>query len=261
MDKKLLHYSLQGSGHKTVVLLHGFCESKSIWEHLIPTLSNNFKVISIDLPGFGGSDVCQSTPSIEYFAKEVQQLLVHLKISYCTLVGHSLGGYVALAFAEMYPQYLQGLVLFHSSAIADSEDKKVNRNKTIEFVKTHGAAAFVATLIPSLFKESNRKHFATTIAQLVAEAATIAPQAIIDASIAMRDRTDRTQVLKEIKVPVLYIVGKADEAIPLKISLEQCHIAPLAYAYFLSESGHMGMVEETNNCSATLSQFILICQK
>ena len=258
MENNFLNYTSQGSG-SAVVLLHGFCESKSIWESFIPAFGQDFTFISIDLPGFGGSNLCHTIPSMENFAKEVYRLLEHLKVTKCTLIGHSLGGYVALAFAELYPQYLNGLVMFHSSAFADSEDKKANRNKTIEFVKTHGSAAFVNTLIPSLFKESNRKQLASDIARLIAEASAIAPQAIIDASAAMRDRVDRTHVLKEINVPVLYVVGKADEAIPLKTSLEQCHLASQAYSYFLSNTAHMGMIEEVDNCTRAINYFLFYC--
>lgn len=259
MDNKLLNYSLQGNG-SAIVLLHGFCESKSIWEQIIPIWSKTFTVISIDLPGFGGSEICQGQPSMEQYASDVKKILLHLHISSCTIIGHSLGGYVALAFAELFSQYLKGLVMFHSSAFADSEEKKANRNKTIEFVKTHGTAAFVTTLIPSLFKESNRKLFAIYINELIAEASEINPQAIIDAAIAMRDRADRSEVLNGLHIPVLYVVGKADEAIPMKSSLEQCHLAKDAHAYFLSNSGHMGMIEEVKNCGKTILQFLELCQ-
>ena len=253
----MLSYQLQGEG-KAVVLLHGFCESKHVWHNIVADLSKIFKVISIDLPGFGESELCSDKPSIENFARSVQDVLIHLQVESSVLIGHSMGGYVALALAELFPSNIQGLILFHSSATADNEEKKDKRNKSIEFVKNQGSDSFVQMLLPTLFKEDNKTVFASELAQLIAQGSIILPQAIIDALTAMRDRKDRTEILKNVEFPVLYIIGKFDAAIPLQTSLEQCHLAKDSQAYFLSESGHMGMIEEPSKSARVILNFLMV---
>lgn len=253
----MLSYQIQGEG-KTVVLLHGFCESKHVWQNIVAGFSKFFKVITIDLPGFGESELCLDTPSMENFAIRVQEVLIHLQVESSILIGHSMGGYVALALAELFPTSIQGLIMFHSSATADDAEKKEKRNKSIEFVKNQGSEAFVRMLLPTLFKEDNKTVFSSELTQLIDQGTTISPQAIIDGLTAMRDRKDRTVILKNLNFPVLYIIGKFDDAIPLETSLEQCHLAKDSQANFLSESGHMGMIEEPAKSINIILNFLMV---
>lgn len=253
----MLSYQLQGEG-KTVVLLHGFCESKDVWHNIVGDLGKFFKVITIDLPGFGESELSSATPSIENFAIGVQELLIHLQVESSVLIGHSMGGYVALAFAELYPTSIKGLILFHSSATADNAEKKDKRNKSIDFVKNQGSEAYVRMLLPTLFKDNNKTIFASDLDQLIEQGSKISPQAIIDGLSAMRDRKDRTEILKNVNFPILYIIGKFDAAIPLHTSLEQCHLAKDSQANFLSESGHMGMMEEPAKSIKIILNFLMV---
>ena len=128
----LIKTTIDTGGNKPVlVFLHGFCENKQIWEQFTQPLQANYRLILIDLPGFGDNTVPRPDYTMESGAVYVREVLTSLAIQKCVLIGHSMGGYVGLAFAEKYPELLLGLVLFHSSALPDSAEKKENRNKTI----------------------------------------------------------------------------------------------------------------------------------
>ncbi|TAH25804.1 MAG: alpha/beta hydrolase [Cytophagales bacterium] len=260
MDKSLLSYHIQGTG-STVVFLHGFCEDKSIWEAFSNYLSSQYQVISIDLPGFGASPNSNEFNSIPSIAHQIKILLDALKIYSCILVGHSLGGYVALEFAESYPDNTHGLCLFHSTAFADSDEKKNNRNKAIEFIKKNGTYPFIKNLLPSLFSMANQEKYKNEISDLIEKAKQILPETLIRTSEAMRDRADKIEFIKKYPHPILYIVGKEDQAIPLESSIAQIHLAQQAHTLFLSNISHMGMLEAHEQTVHTLEAFLFICNK
>ena len=146
-----ISYNDSGDGYP-IVFLHGFCESKNLWEVFVAMLSVKYRIISIDLPGFGQSPIIENKePSIDVFSESVFNLLKELNISECIIIGHSFGGYVALSFAENYPNLLGGLGLFHSTSLEDSPQKKENREKAITFIQKYGTEKFVTNLFPALF--------------------------------------------------------------------------------------------------------------
>ncbi|MEM9980897.1 MAG: alpha/beta fold hydrolase [Bacteroidota bacterium] len=146
-----LSYTTTGKG-APVILIHGFCESKAIWESFVPTLAEKHQVIALDLGGFGESANLLPTPvTIEALASQVYDLLQSLAIQQATFVAHSLGGYVSLALAEKHPSLFAGLCLFHSTALADTEEKKATRNKVIAFVQKVGVAKYMQSFVASLF--------------------------------------------------------------------------------------------------------------
>ena len=210
-----LSYSDTGQGD-VVVLLHGFCESRALWNDFENFLSQKYRVICPDLPGYGESRLEVSHVSMDYFAEEVKELLDTLSIDKFTMIGHSLGGYVTLAFAEKHPEQLKGMGLFHSSAYADTEQKKENRNKTIKFIEENGVDNFASSLIPPLFDHSTREKHGYEINSLIKIARNTDPLAVIETCKAMRDRPDRTSVLEGIQVPVMFIIGKEDGAVPFE---------------------------------------------
>ena len=148
-----LHYSLQGKG-KTIVLLHGFMESLNLWKYFTRRLSSGFRVLSIDLPGHGLSENIRKVHSMELMADTVNAVLKELGIASCHMVGHSMGGYVSLAFAERYPRKLKGLTLFHSHAMADSAEARKNRDRAIKLV-SQDKIGYVQNFFPLLFAEQN----------------------------------------------------------------------------------------------------------
>jgi pimeloyl-ACP methyl ester carboxylesterase len=239
----------------TLVFLHGFCESKELWNDLISKLPEKFHCVALNLPGYGENLETVEDYSMEAMAEAVHDELKKLHIKKFILVGHSLGGYVSLAFAEKYPKMLQGLCLFHSSALPDSEEKKANRNKTIEFVKKHGVDLFMDSFVAPLFAPENRGKCKKDIEKLIKIGKATPEESIIKTLRAMRDRKKRLKVLKEATFPVLFIAGKVDGAVPLEATLEQCHLPNNSTTVFLGGTAHMGMFERPYETRKSLEKF------
>ncbi len=249
MEKTIQHldsnisYSVEGAG-ETLVLLHGFCEDKNIWNEFKRPLLSNTKIICIDLPGFGKSLPGKNHSSIELRAEAVLAVLNKEQIEKCYLLGHSMGGYVALSFAEKYSGRLKGIGLFHSSCFADDELKKETRKKVAEFVLKNGSRAFADQLFPTLFAPEFAENHKALISALEEKAATIPEQSIANSSLAMAERKDLSIILKQTILPVLLIIGAKDLAIPLERSLMMAHLPNSAIICLLEQSAHMGMLEE-----------------
>jgi pimeloyl-ACP methyl ester carboxylesterase len=248
-----------GGTGPALVFLHGFCESKAIWQDFVTPLTADYRVILIDLPGFGGNDAPRDDYSMESGAAAVQQVLADLQLEKSLVIGHSMGGYVALALAEKYPQLLAGLVLFHSSALADTEEKKDNRNKTIAFIHKQGVDKFMDTFVAPLFYEGNREAKKDAIALLTQIGKQSPEPAILGALAGMRDRQDRSQVLKTVDFPVMIIAGKQDPAVALEQTLQQCHLPQESHTLFLDQTGHMGMFEKPRETLLALQGFATRC--
>ncbi|EJF10660.1 alpha/beta fold hydrolase [Pontibacter sp. BAB1700] len=247
-------YTDHGSGDP-IVFLHGFCESTAVWDDFANPLQQKFRTVALDLPGFGNNTQGRADYSMESMADYVKEQLEQLGVKKCILVGHSMGGYVSMAFAEKYGNLLSGLCLFHSSALPDTDEKKENRNKTIEFVEKHGVEKFMQSFIEPLFYSENRDRLKKEIA-LMKEIGTATPQESVTQGLAaMRDRKQRTDVLAAAKFPVLFIFGKDDGAVPLDKALEQCHLPDNSMVYFLGKTGHMGMFERTYETRKALEKF------
>ncbi|GEO05316.1 alpha/beta hydrolase [Adhaeribacter aerolatus] len=245
-----------GGNDKVLVFLHGFLESKEIWLEYTKPLQQDYRVILLDLPGHGENNAPREKYSMDDNAAFVQQALQSLNIKQCILIGHSMGGYTAMAFAERYPELLSGVVMFHSSALPDTEEKKENRNKTIDFIQKHGVEKFMDTFVAPLFYEGNRQKNQAAIQQLTETGKKVAPEAIIGTVKAMRDRPDRIKVLSTINFPFLFIAGKQDTAVTLEQTLQQCHLPKTAYTLFLEQTGHMGMFERPHETLAAIKGFV-----
>jgi len=259
---KKIFYRLEGKG-KPVLLVHGFAEDGKVWNKQVEVLKEKNLLIIPDLPGSGSSEMLDEKTSIEDYAEVVKALadetiLINKVESNGTfsIIGHSMGGYITLAFAEMYPHLLNSFGLFHSSAFADSEEKKTTRKKGIAFIQKNGTEPFIKTSVPNLFSEETKKEKPELVSQLFNIAKTISPQALIQYSNAMIARPDRTFVLKGSSKPVLLIAGKNDSAVPLPASLEQMSMAPISVTHILQHSAHMGMWEEVALSNSFLSNFL-----
>ncbi len=246
-------YIQRGEG-LPLVFLHGFCEDSSVWSDFLTSFKTEH-IICIDLPGFGKS-ASQKHCSIREMASMVNSVLEDIDISACILLGHSMGGYVALEFAKHHPEKLAGLCLFHSQPYADSETKKENRRKSIDFIKKNGAVYFVKQLIPKLFAPQFGSESSLTISKLVFTASQFQSEGIINGIQAMIDRNDNQAVLKKIDSPVLFIVGEEDTAIPNENSLSQLVSPDIASIHILKGVGHMGMFEAQQPCTNIVKGFI-----
>ena len=287
-QSSLISYRIEGKG-KAVLLLHGFGEEGSIWDQQVLFLKDHCLLIIPDLPGSGGSErlslesgvrsgelekkntnqnttLSSQTPdsrlltpdyiSIDDYADCIKALLVQEGISSCTLLGHSMGGYICLAFAEKYPNLLNGFGLIHSTAFADSEEKKQLREKAIEIIETYGPHSFLRNTIPNLFGSGFKKLYPQKINTLIEAAAQFSKESLQQYYKAMMFRPDRSQILLSNRLPILFVAGKEDIAVPFPDILKQASLPNISYLCILENSGHMGMWEETEKLNETLLDFI-----
>ena len=201
-------YSDEGSG-KVIVLLHGFLENSKMWQYLEPTLAIYFRVICIDLLGHGKSESVGYVHTMEEMADAVYEVLQHLQIEKATFIGHSMGGYVSLAFIDLYPNLVDGLVLLNSTSYADSEERKANRDRAILAVK-HNYKAAISMSIANLFSEENRGKLVEEINWAKEEALQTPLQGIVAAQEGMKARVDRERLLHNTSFPKLLILGQKD---------------------------------------------------
>lgn len=252
-----IHYLYNEKKGRPLLLIHGFAEDSGIWRRQIEALENDYRLIVPDLPGSGASPKSIAKPDMEYFASLIYQLLLQEEDAFpCTMIGHSMGGYITLAFAEAYSNSLQAWGLFHSTAFADTEAKKESRKKSIEFIQRNGAAAFIAQSTPGLFAASFREQHAGLVQQTVNDYTNFLPEVLVSYYEAMMQRPDRTQLLKNTKVPVLFVAGMEDQAVPLADSLAQCHWPSVSYVLILEAVAHMGMLEASEKCNQFISKFL-----
>lgn len=266
-----LFYRVTGKG-RPVVLIHGFGEDGTIWDKQVAVLKDHYQLIIPDLPGSGKSDLIPDM-SIEGMA-EIIKLILEAENSSANelrsplqgaegaegavLLGHSMGGYISLAFAEKYPEVLSSFGLVHSSAFADSEEKKAARLKSIEFIRKKGAYEFLKSVIPGLFLsgQTGSKPVDPYIKELVEKGRQFTDEALTRYYQAMIARPDRTQVLKTFTGPILFIIGEQDKAVPMEDSLKQCYLPHRSHIHILRKSAHMGMHEESEKTNNILLEFL-----
>jgi len=252
-EKKLV-YHVKGKG-KAVMLIHGFGEKSDVWNNQVEFLKDTFRIIVPDIPGSGESEL-QDDMSMEGMAESIKGILDAEKISRCVIIGHSMGGYILLAFAEKYFSYLEGFGLFHSTGFADSEEKKATRRKGIEFINEHGGFTFLENTTPNLFSPVTHNRQPELIDKQIQTLNNFSVAALVSYYEGMINRPDRTAILRNSTSPVLFIAGKYDNAVPLPDILKQCHLPSLSYIHILENSGHMGMLEETDKANQILKNFL-----
>ncbi len=234
-----IHYTIKGKG-SCIVLLHGFLLGSYIWIDLVPILSEKNKVIIIDLPGHGKSGCIAETHTMELMAEVVNSILEKNNIEQASFIGHSMGGYISLAFAEKYKSKIKTLVLLNSTTKDDSPERKINRERAIKIIK-HNKEAFINMAITSLFPEKNKKQFISEIELFTKEALHFPTKGIIAAIKGMKNRIDRTSVLKSFKGKKYLICGENDPIVPFS---EVKKIAIKSNTTLKNvESGHMSVNE------------------
>ncbi|BAV04197.1 Pimeloyl-ACP methyl ester carboxylesterase [Filimonas lacunae] len=252
-----LSYTKNGTG-PVVVLLHGFGEDSTIWDEQVSYLQQHCQVIVPDIPGSGASAPLHSQPesNIEDYAAAIYALLQHEQVTSCTFLGHSMGGYITLAMAEKYPAIINGFGMVHSTAFADSDEKKANRQRGIEMMEQYGGAAFLKTTIPNLFGADYKAKNTDKINSLIEKSTAFSTLSLQQYYHAMMIRPDRTSVLKNSPVPVLFIMGTEDVAAPFNDVLKQSSLPNSSYIHVLKQVGHMGMWEATATVNSYLLHFI-----
>lgn len=239
-QQKKVCYTDQGNG-PALVLIHGFMESKFIWERFAASLQESFRVICIDLPGHGDTEWSAEVYPLNIQAECIQTVLNAAGVEKCVIIGHSMGGYVVLQFAQQYPEMIQGFGLFHSQAAADSEHTKEFRDRTIVALNSNHTA-FVTQFVPDLFATGNAEKFPREVETLVAGAKNMKTGSIIASQIGMRDRESLLPVLENATCPVMFILGKYDTKANIPKVLAQSLI-PNHSEVLVIPSGHMGFYE------------------
>lgn len=247
-------YRTMGNG-SPVVLLHGFCESNKIWGVFANLLSQRCKLFIPDLPGFGASQLPPTPVSIDQVGEIMWQWLDSIDVKMPVIVGHSLGGYVSLAMTHQRPEATAGFCLFHSTAKADTPEKKQNRDKVIASVNKNGVGPFIETFVPGLFFDKD----SPSIKDVYEIAYGTKAETLVAYAAAMRDRPDRRKVLDDFDKPVLMIAGEKDEVIPLETLMDQAIRLRKGRLSILSDTGHMGMLESTNRSVEIVTQFVGAC--
>lgn len=247
-----IDYTASGKG-TAVVLLHGFLENQTMWQYLAPVLATKYRVITIDLLGHGNTDCLGYVHTMEDQADMVHHVLHELKIRKSVLIGHSMGGYVALAFAELYPDNVKGLVLLNSTSRADSDERKLNRDRAIAAVKQN-YTAFVRMSIANLFSEENREKLAETIENVKLEALKTPLQGIVAALEGMKIRNDREVLLHFGPYPIALILGKKDGVLPYDDNVTQVENTRVQLTTF--PDGHMSHLENQKALEKTIVSFL-----
>ncbi len=246
-----IHHQERGKGYP-IILIHGFCESLEIWNQVTEILSVNYRAVAIDLPGFGKSKPLASPFTVDDVAQAVGIFLKsELGIEECIVMGHSLGGYVTLALAEQDPKLVKAFGLIHSTAYADTEERKAARLKVVEFVKAHGVKAFIDSFIPPLFADKSNPQ----IPAVIQMAGDTSLQTVIDYTLAMRGRPDRTDLISRTNKSLLFLAGTEDSVIPVETVNQQAKSVSRAVVTVLQHVGHMGMIEASEKTAHHIGDF------
>jgi pimeloyl-ACP methyl ester carboxylesterase len=254
-----LAYYDQGKGEQTILLIHGFGEDHAIWKNQIEFLSSHYRVIAPNLPGVHCKPLAlhhSQAPNIRMYVEVLHELMHHLHIEQYYIVGHSMGGYIGLSFADYYVNHVQGLLLFHSTTYEDNEAKKTSRMKVAEFIQEWGVSKYLETATPNLFGDAFKKTNPGIIQNVIDSGSGISQEAMIQFVFAMRNRKAMTHLLQQHTIPVWMIVGDADLAVPIQDSLEQIKLLPSSNCLVLNNVGHMGMFEGTDQVNEFIHQCI-----
>ena len=251
----MLHHEISGNGKKPLVLLHGFMENTTIWDEMEAHLSKDFTLIKIDLPGHGKYKVYQEIHTVELMAEKVKEVIDALKLEKINLLGHSLGGYVSLAFAEKFPEILESMTLFFSTTVADDDEKKQIRKRSIAVIDEN-FETFVKTSIPNLFSNNEKDILEGKIELAKNIAKSTDKEGVKAAQLGMAERPDRTEILENLDAKILIIAGKYDNAVKtenlLKVIPDKTNIKT-----YVLDCGHNGHWEKPTICAEIINTELL----
>lgn len=256
-----IRYFTLGDAGEPIVFLHGFCEHAGIWHNFVERFAEKHQVIGMDLLGHTpNAEVPDDTKfTLDDMADRVVMLLEHLNVLCATVIGHSMGGYVALNLLKRYPDYLSGLGLFHSTPYPDDEEKKNNRNRMITILKEGRKAQFIELQMNKLTDEQGWQKIGKAKQDEVFDMMfSIHHNGMIAALEAMRDRKSSVDILRGTPIPILFILGKRDTIIPIS-SLQDVLTAPLyAYTHVIQDAAHLGMIENPDACYSAIKDFMKV---
>lgn len=259
IDGREVHYRDEGRNNReTLVLLHGFLQNLDVWTPYTLHFMRELRVITIDLPGHGYTECFSDVHSMDFMARVVKSVLEEVGVQKCVMVGHSMGGYVALAFADQFPYSLCGLGLLHSHALADTPEKKEERNRICEEVK-HNRPGYIVGFLPTLFDDSRRMGMAQEIKDLQDECLETSENGIVAAQRGMAMRPSRLDLLARIDIPVLSVFGKNDTRLPVELAVSQAMEPKRSEILLLDKVAHMAHMEESEYVRQRLLNFVHTC--
>jgi len=247
-----INYNTSGKG-EPLVFLHGFLENASMWNQIIPFFCDDYQCITIDLLGHGDTECLGYIHTMEDMAEMVKAVLVHLGVENASLIGHSMGGYAALAYIDLFPNLTTRLVLLNSTAVSDNEDRKLNRTRAIQIVKKN-PDAYTSMAIANLFAEKNRSKFTKEINAIKQQASKTSLQGIISALEGMKIRKDRSTVLSNFKGTKIIFLGKQDPVLPytqVRENADKYNIPVISF-----DGGHMTHIENKPTFVTELLKFL-----
>lgn len=251
-----MHIADSQRGEKCVVLLHGYLESMLVWDEFSALLKGSVRVVTMDLPGHGVSMVASEVHTMEYLADCVALAMEALGIERYSVVGHSMGGYVALAMVEKYASRLESVVLLSSTTSADSQEKCDRRRREIELIKA-GKKNMLARLVPHAgFAPENVKRLKDYIEDIGELILMTEDEGVIAILGGMIERKSRGELLRQSGVPHMFIFGRHDYYIPVEVAEEMIAADPTARVLWLEHSGHMGFYEEPELCAQAILEMV-----
>lgn len=250
-----INYKIKGEG-LPVIFLHGFCETSETWNPFVAEISSNYQSITLDLPGFGSSQLSKTDASLADIATDLNKWVLDQGLDNPIVLGHSLGGYVSLAMVNQMPTLYSAFGLIHATAKADSDEKRLSRTKVMTFVKEYGVKAFVDSFVPSLYYQKDHPsiEFAHKIALKTNESTFLTYTA------AMRDRPSRVDCITNFTNPILMVGGQNDPLIPIGSLEEQAALNGRISIYMLPRVGHMGMFEAESELVEIVNNFVFVVE-
>lgn len=233
-----------------IIWIHGFGEDSAVWEDFLPAIHSYYTSHTFEYAAQTGYT------SIGEYANDLRDFLIAKGIEKPVIIGHSMGGYIALEYAARYADKVQGLGLFHSSAAADSETKKKERDKTRSFIGENGTAPFIRNFYPNMFTERFKLENADLIAQNIRRYSALDPEALMSATESMKNRKDHVETLKSFSFPVFQILGKQDAFVPLEKALEQTALLQQPSTLVLNDTAHAGMFENREICAEFINYYL-----
>ncbi|HKP10529.1 MAG TPA: alpha/beta fold hydrolase [Blastocatellia bacterium] len=251
-----INYRDQGSG-EPVVFLHAFPLNQTMWDEQVAALSHHCRTVTLDLRGFGGSDAGHGPAEMEQMAADVRGLMSALDIERATLVGLSMGGYVALAFYREYPDAVRALVLADTRASADTHAALARRLQSAEKAEREGASAIADDMTPLLLGQTTQQARPDIAARVRAMVEGNSPQAISAAQRGMAMRRDSTYILAAMDFPTLIIVGAEDRLTPVAEAESLRDGIRGARLRVIEGAGHLSNIERPDEFNAALTEFLL----
>jgi pimeloyl-ACP methyl ester carboxylesterase len=252
---KSISYTIKGSG-PSLVFLHGYLEYKEVWSNFVKDFEQDYQVLCIDLPGHGKSESIGAIHTMKEMAQLVKLILDRNGIKQSVLIGHSMGGYISLSFLDFFPNLLVGTILFSSSALNDSSEKKLARNRDIELIRKGKKDMVINNNIPNMFASENLIQFSSQIEQIKTKVKTMSNEGIIAALEGMKERLNYQSLLQSPPVPLLFIAGSLDNLIQIDVSERQIKNSKNTIFKVLEYSGHMGYMEETQTSKNIIFDFL-----